>query len=390
MFTALANAIEELQIGADPGALAAVLALRSRLDARISAAVAAVDAAALWGLDGATSMTAWLADRGGLTRRRAARVAREARLVARLPATATAWAEGTVSAGHVEAVCANLDDHLVEVFAEHEAAVLPSLACLPVADCATAMQAWRALAEDREPPPERPQTLHASRLPDGHLAVDGNLGGETGELLLTALRLAETGDAPGEPTRTLATRRADALGDVCRFFLDHQTRRIGGRHRPHVNVVLDVDRHGGVGRTATVDGHDLDATTARRLLCDGIVHRVVTRGRSAILDYGRGSRVVPPALWTVTALRDGHCRFPGCDRTPHWCEAHHVRAWYDGGTTEPQNLVLLCSRHHHLVHRPGWHAKLLPDGTFEVTDPRGHTRSTAPPGPPEPDPLQRE
>ncbi len=379
MFTALAEAIEEVEIGADPDALAAVLVLRSRLDARVSAAVAAVDASRLWEVDGATSMTAWLADRGGLARRRAAREVREARLVARLPATAAAWADGTLPGGHVEAVCANLDDYLVGVFAHHEAGVMPALADLPVADCATAMQAWRAQAEDREPPPERPQTLHASRLPDGHMAVDGNLDGETGELLITALRLAGSPDAPGEPPRTLAARRADALGDVCRFFLDHQTRRIGGRHRPHLNLVLDLEDHGGIRRAATVDGHHLDTATAERLLCDGVVHRVITQGRSAILDYGRASRIVPPALWTVIALRDRHCRFPGCDRTPQWCEAHHVRPWQDGGATERQNLVLLCARHHHLLHRSGWRIKLLPDATVEVTDPRGHTRTSIPP-----------
>jgi hypothetical protein len=41
--------------------------------------------------------------------------------------------------------------------------------------------------------------------------------------------------------------------------------------------------------------------------------------------------------------------------------------------------VLLCSRHHHLLHRTGWHAKLLPDATLDVTDPHGRVRTTRPP-----------
>ena len=49
------------------------------------------------------------------------------------------------------------------------------------------------------------------------------------------------------------------------------------------------------------------------------------------------------------------------------------------GTTELANLVLLCARHHHRLHQPGWHAKLLPDATFEVTDPEGLVRATSPP-----------
>jgi hypothetical protein len=49
-------------------------------------------------------------------------------------------------------------------------------------------------------------------------------------------------------------------------------------------------------------------------------------------------------------VRDRHCRFPGCDRPPSWCDAHHVRHWDKGGPTALHNLVLLCRRHHRLIH----------------------------------------
>jgi hypothetical protein len=49
------------------------------------------------------------------------------------------------------------------------------------------------------------------------------------------------------------------------------------------------------------------------------------------------------------------------------------------GPTELANLVLLCSRHHHRLHEPGGHAKLLPDASFEVTDRDGRVRNTLPP-----------
>ena len=384
MFETLATAIDELELGVGTDALAAVLALRGRLDARISQAVAAVDHAGLWDIEGATSMAAWLADRGGMARPRAAAVARQARLVARLPLTRAAWADGRLSTGQVEAICANLTGDLVDLFAQHEAAVLPDLLPLPAADVATAVAAWRAYADDAPPAPERPQTLQATRLLDGQLAVKGSLGTETAELLLTALRLAQTPEVEGEPPRTTATRRADALGDICRYFLDNQRAAVGGRHRPHINLVFDLDQHGDITRAATTGGNPLDRITAGRLLCDSVLHRVLVRGRSAILDYGRATRAVPPPLWTVVVLRDQRCRFRGCDRPGTWCEAHHVIPWEKGGTTEPGNLVLLCSRHHHVVHRPGWHARLRSDGTFEVTDPHGRILATRPPatGPP--------
>ncbi len=390
MFEELEAAIEGLELGDDTDALAVVLSLRGRLDARIAVAVAAVDAAGSWEADGATSTVAWLADRGGLTRRQAGRTARRARLTARLPHTHAAWADGALTSGQVEAVCANLDHELVDLFARHEAAVLPRLVDLSPADVGAGMHTWHELADDRPPRPEPPQRLHASRLLDGQLAMQGTLNGETGELLLTALRLAQTDDVEGEPVRTVATRRADALGDVCRFFLDHQQTRRGGRHRPHINVVLDVDEHGDLAHAHTAGDTPVDGITAGRLLCDSVLHRVLTRGRSAIVDYGHGTRTIAAATWNVLLVRDRHCRFPGCDRLAEWCEAHHVQAWQDGGPTCPSNLVLTCSRHHHLLHTPGWHARLLPDATFEVTDPRDRVRVTRAPlanGPPEPSPA---
>ena len=128
-----------------------------------------------------------------------------------------------------------------------------------------------------------------------------------------------------------------------------------------------------------VGGPALDGTTMSRLLCDCTLHRVLTKGRSAILDYGTATRTIPANLWNALVIRDEHCRFPGCDRKSSWCEGHHVRWVTHGGTTEIDNLVLVCSRHHHRLHQPDWQAKLLPDATLEVTDPNGMVRATSPP-----------
>ncbi|MGH9231531.1 MAG: DUF222 domain-containing protein, partial [Acidimicrobiales bacterium] len=140
MFEELGNAIDELDIPADSAALAAILALRDRLDARISDTVAAHDRAGLWELDGATSMTAWLTDRAAMPRPRAAAMSSRARKVAQLPETADAWRHGVLSGGQVEAIAANLDADTLGLFADHEAAVLPTLVDLPVRDTATAMR----------------------------------------------------------------------------------------------------------------------------------------------------------------------------------------------------------------------------------------------------------
>jgi hypothetical protein len=381
MFEELGIAIEALDIPADHAALAAVVGLRDRLDARISDAVAAHDHAGLWELDGATSMTAWLTDRAAMPRPRAAATVARARKLARLPVTTAAWRDGRLSSGQVEAIAVNLDPDTVGLFADHETELVPTLVELSVRDVATAMAAWRQCAtSDRDPKPEPPQALHLSSTLAGRWRLDANLNPETGDLLATALRLAQNPDVDGEPARTPAGRRADALGDICRHFLDHQHTRRGGRHRPHLNLILDLDRYQALrtAGAASVNGTLLDRPSTDRLLCDAAVHRVISHGRSAILDYGTTTRTIPAPLYNALIVRDRHCRFPGCDRPAAWCEGHHIHPWQAGGPTQLANLVLVCTRHHHLLHSPGWHTKLLPDTTLEITDPTGRSRTSHP------------
>src|SRR5262249_58837769 len=100
---------------------------------------------------------------------------------------------------------------------------------------------------------------------------------------------------------------------------------------------------------------------------------------SVVLDYGRSTRSIPNSLFQALVIRDERCRWPGCDRPATWCDGHHVQRFTDGGPTTITNLVLLCRRHHRRLHQPGMHAKLLPDATFEVTDPNGLVRTSHPP-----------
>jgi len=80
---------------------------------------------------------------------------------------------------------------------------------------------------------------------------------------------------------------------------------------------------------------------------------VVMAGPSEPLDVGRRTPVVSPAMRRAVIVRDRVCRFPRCDRPHTWCDAPHVVHWADGGRTAVSNLVLLCRRHHRLVHERG-------------------------------------
>jgi hypothetical protein len=196
-------------------------------------------------------------------------------------------------------------------------------------------------------------------------------------------------DPPSEhDPRTPSQRRAAALVRISEVALAH----IGEDRRPAAQVTVVVDWEtlttGGPGRrdggfTGPIHPRDID-----RLLCDCDVSRVVTGPGGLPLDAGRSRRTAPRWIRRAITVRDGGCRFPGCDRPPGWCQAHHVTRWIDGGRTSVTNLVLLCDRHHHVVHLPGWLLQfdgrdltvLRPDGTElrEHARPVGAGRADAP------------
>ncbi|MDQ3354347.1 MAG: DUF222 domain-containing protein, partial [Actinomycetota bacterium] len=145
-------------------------ALRDRFEAKVCEAVDAFDVAGSCALDGAASTIAWLRNFCRISSAEAARVVARARRLRNLPATRSAWLEGTLSSDQVQAVVANVSDATEEMFAESEESLVPRLAPLSVAQCAIAMRYWRLGAEARLDPPEPgepPSSLYLSKLMEG-------------------------------------------------------------------------------------------------------------------------------------------------------------------------------------------------------------------------------
>jgi hypothetical protein len=214
--------------------------------------------------------------------------------------------------------------------------------------------------------------------------VDGHLDPETGETLLTALGSvldAEARSRKDEDSRSPAQRRADALGEICRQWLDRGDRPQVAGERPHVTVTVPLNALRGEAPGAELDHAGVvTARVAQQLACDASVQRVVLSPRSEPLDVGRRTSVVPPALRRAVVVRDRHCRFPGCDRPATWCDAHHVVHWARGGPTSLGNLLLLCRRHHRLVHERGFRLTMI-DGRPAFSRPDGSgLEDRGPPG----------
>jgi len=148
----------------------------------------------------------------------------------------------------------------------------------------------------------------------------------------------------------------------------------GARPRLSVTVPYDVLREG-LGTGVTEDGLELTGSAIRRLACDADIIPVVLGSRSEVLDVGRLQRLVTAALWRALVARDQHCAFPGCNRPPLMCHAHHIIHWADHGPTCLDNLVLLCGHHHRLIHDSPWQVRLSPDDRRPefLPPPRGTT-----------------
>jgi hypothetical protein len=197
------------------------------------------------------------------------------------------------------------------------------------------------------------------------------------EALYQSTRRAE---GASEDPPTPAQRRADALALVAETALQQgfDPEAAGERYQVVVHVdapvLADPDAP---GQSVVEGGAHVPAGTSRRLACDA--HRVVMRhdGTGRVLDVGRRTRTIPPALRLALRHRDHGCRFPGCG--VRFCQGHHIRHWANGGPTRLDNLTLLCRFHHRAVHEEGYRIEPLPDGDLRFRHPNGWLIPEVPP-----------
>ncbi len=158
-------------------------------------------------------------------------------------------------------------------------------------------------------------------------------------------------------TRTNDQLAYDLLFDVVRAGVLADASAVFGTRQAGLRLVQTVDSNGAFGPVAvTEDGLTvIPAHVAERRLCEAgaVVATVDSCGNP--LDVGREERLFTPKQRIGLALRDGGCRWPGCDRPSSYCEAHHIDQWHrDHGRTDIDRGILLCRFHHMELHHGGW------------------------------------
>ncbi len=307
-----------------------------------------------WGKWGHPSCAAWLSWRCGISLSAAREKVRTAQALRELPAISLAFREGRLSYTKVRA--------LTRVAAQHgENSLLRYALDATAPDVEERCQQIRNVHPDSVHDARRAweaRWLSASRnAARGTLCMRVELPIEVGELVLKAIERAMEQDgvanAVAEASKSsFFSQQADALVAISRAYLNGgaSDSADSASTADRYQVVVHVDEaalHGGAGRA------DAPLETVKRLACDASLVVVTEDERGRPLDVGRKQRLVSTPLRRALLARDRHCRFPGCHRT-RFVAAHHVDHWVDGGETSIDNLMLLCSYHHQLLHEGGY------------------------------------
>jgi hypothetical protein len=350
--------------------------------------VAELDRRCGWADSGCGSCAEWIAWRCALLPRAAREHVRVARRLQELPLVHEAFARGELSYAKVRALTRVADGR-------SEQELLELARHLTAAQLERAVRAYRRVTAEEASDVHEREYVASYWDEDGSLVIRGRLAPEEGALFLRALeaardslwarnnRMDEGGSAepPVEPRRPTNTEALAAMAEAA--LASGQAARSGGeRYQLVVHVDADAlagDGAGG-GGCELEDGLALAPETARRLSCDSSVVRIAERGGKA-LSVGRKTRTIPPALRRALRARDRGCRFPGCENH-RFVDAHHVQHWARGGETRLGNLLLLCRRHHRLVHEGGYAVETLANGRARFRHPSGDLIPDVPRSPP--------
>ncbi|MFH1104721.1 MAG: DUF222 domain-containing protein [Actinomycetota bacterium] len=244
------------------------------------------------------------------------------------------------------------------LFSRHERVLVDSVGALSMADASRAVGYWEqqadvAAAEANAQHQRDRRYLCVSPTLAGMVRIDGQLDPEGGQMLLNALAsVTDPEQLDPDDHRSPRQRRADAIVGICRDHLASADTPISGGRRPQIVVTASLDALEGRAKAPCEleDTGVISPETARRIACDADVTRVITNQAGMPLDVGRTRRVVTGKIREALNLRDRGCVIDACLSRARYCDAHHVVHWADGGETSLTNMVLLCARHHTLLH----------------------------------------
>ena len=239
-----------------------------------------------------------------------------------------------------------------------------------------ALNAQAVAAEQRFAAQER--WLRLTTLEDGSVFISGRVDSIGGAAVRTAVEPLARRMGEGD-NRCLERRMGDAVVELATIVLDSGRLPHVASQRPHLQVTTTLETLRGLAGSPAADmefAQPIATPTVQRLACDSSISRVIFGPDSTVIEAGRARRVVSGSMRRALNARDQFCRWPGCERPATWSAAHHLVHWTEGGNTNLSNLILLCHRHHWMVHEGGWKLARAKDDRLLAIPP---TYSYAPP-----------
>ena len=155
-------------------------------------------------------------------------------------------------------------------------------------------------------------------------------------------------------------------------------------NRCEMVVIIDLHTllHGLHERSIISNGHnvELPVESYRRMACNASIIPVVLDGDGVALDEGRAKRLATSKQRLALYAMYDTCGIPGCTVSSRHCQPHHIRWSSNFGNTDLDNLIPVCSRHHHAVHEGGWQLVMHRNRSLTITYPDGSIRRSGPPG----------
>ena len=225
----LREVIDRLEVSVDADDLAEVFRLRELLLAKSIRPLREFEALGLYQLSKAASTKAFLEKSAGLSSGDAGATMAMARKLGHMPLTEAAFVDGDLPSGTVRAIVTNVAARLVDRYVAHEADNIEIVAPLTPAEAVTVMQRWavraHALADaDNDKPPREDGFFHSETL-GGRYESKGSFAAETGAPIAKAIEVYQRDNPRDDDTRSPAQKRAEALSDISRFYLDYRHRR---------------------------------------------------------------------------------------------------------------------------------------------------------------------
>ena len=262
---------------------------------------------------------------------------------------------------------------------------------------------------DREKQRRDARYLRLFPQPDGMTRLTGLLDPESAQIVCSAFDTV-TSPRRGGPRFTKKTDQdraqnllddprsteqimADTLVDIVTLAVKKDSGKLFGTIRPTVRLIATL--HTATASSGTGGGNSTDQSgsasdgtdgragsgtsaafgvllgqtdpvsieTVERHLCNG--HQQIVQDENGhTLNYGRAQRLFTSRQREILNARDGGCMWPGCDRPPDWCEAHHTDHWdAHHGNTDIDDGILLCRPCHLRLHNDGWRIHRRPDKT---------------------------